>query len=67
MAYFTLDHIEAALDYFEKDGHPTLISVFTMLAKDIPATDDPASMKEFASTDETDFMKAHFTGFRCFA
>lgn len=61
MAYFTLEHIEAALDYFEKDGHPTLISVFTMLAKDIPATDDTALMKEFASTDETDFMKAHFS------
>ena len=33
MAYFTPDHITAALDYLEKNGHPTLISVFSMLAK----------------------------------
>lgn len=61
MAYFTIEHIDAALDYFERDGHPTLISVLTMLTMDIPATDDPALMREFASTDETKFMKDFFS------
>lgn len=61
MAYFTIKHIEAALDYFERDGHPTLISVLTMLTMNIPATDDPGLMREFASTDETKFMKDFFS------
>lgn len=61
MAYFTIEHIEAALDYFEKNGHPMLISVFTMLEKGIPCTDDATEMEEFKSTDENTFMKANFS------
>ena len=61
MPYFSIDHIKAALDYFAKDGHPTLISVFTMLSEDVPRTDDPERMKSFSSTDETAFMKRFFS------
>ena len=61
MPYFTREHLEASLDYFEKNGHPMLISVFTMLDKGIPCTDDPQKMKPFKSTDENLFMKEHFS------
>lgn len=61
MAYFTIEHIEAALDYFEKNGHPMLISMLTMLSMGIPSTNDPRLMKAFKSTDENAFMRKHFS------
>lgn len=56
MAYFTLAHVAAALDYFEKNGHTILIPMFAMLTKDIPVSNDPAEMKKFESGDENAFM-----------
>jgi len=60
MAYFTLEHVRAAIDYFSSNTHPALLSVLAMLRHGVPATNSDTDAVAFGSPIERKLMEDYF-------
>lgn len=62
MAFFALDHVRLALDYFQKPDltHPALMSLLAMLRQNVPASDNPDDAVPFGSPVERHLMDDYF-------
>lgn len=61
MPFFSLEQIDASLDYLQSNSHTLLTTLLAMLRKEVPTSNDKDDAVTFASTDENDLLKEFFS------
>lgn len=60
MSYFTLEHLNRALEYLSANGHPQLLTLLAALRSELPVTEDDEQAQPFGAREENVLLIDYF-------